>query len=398
MKNFTKRMLHSLLVFSLVFTLTATELTPMAQATVTQADIDALKEDASDLDDQKAAIAAELASLSASQSEISQRKTLLDSQIALLEQETDNLEQQIIGYDALIVQAQEELEVAQEEEAEQYDLFCNRVRAMEKNGTVSYWSVIFAAEDFSDMLSRLDTVNEIMDADQAVIDNLKALQADIDAQAMVLNASRDAASLTQDELDERVAELNVQLQEQEALMQEVMSDQASLQSIYDEMADEEARVQAEIMEKSAQLAAQNTGTATTGGYIWPVDSRRITSPFGPRNTGIAGASTYHNGVDIGGVYYNSSVYATKAGTVITSTYSSSYGNYVVVSHGNGNTTLYAHMSSRKVSVGQEVAQGDVLGITGSTGISSGPHLHFEISENGERLDPLTYLGGYIEAW
>ena len=127
-------------------------------------------------------------------------------------------------------------------------------------------------------------------------------------------------------------------------------------------------------------------------------SRRITSPYGPRNTGIPGASTNHKGVDIGGVGYTTNVLATKAGIVITSAYSSSYGNYVVVSHGQGNTTLYAHMSSRSVSEGDAVAQGDVLGITGSTGVSSGPHLHYEITENGSRVNPLNYLPGYIQAW
>ena len=139
--------------------------------------------------------------------------------------------------------------------------------------------------------------------------------------------------------------------------------------------------------------------ATAGGYIWPVTtSRRITSPYGNRNTGIPGASTNHKGVDIGGVGYTTEVHAAKAGTVIVSQRSSSYGEYVVVSHGSGNTTLYAHMSSRSVSVGDYVDQGDVLGITGSTGISSGPHLHFEITENGSRVTPLNYLTGYIQAW
>ena len=139
-------------------------------------------------------------------------------------------------------------------------------------------------------------------------------------------------------------------------------------------------------------------SAALGGYIWPVSSRKITSPFGPRNTGIPGASTNHKGVDIGGVYYSSEVHAAKAGTVIVSERSSSYGEYVVISHGSGNTTLYAHMSSRNVSVGDVVEQGDVIGITGSTGISSGPHLHFEITENGVRVDPLQYLTGYVQAW
>ena len=96
--------------------------------------------------------------------------------------------------------------------------------------------------------------------------------------------------------------------------------------------------------------------------------------------------------------YNTNVLATKAGVVITSKYSSSYGNYVVISHGRGNTTLYAHMSSRAVKEGDTVTQGQVIGVTGSTGISSGPHIHYEITENGSRVNPLQYLPGYIQAW
>ena len=109
-------------------------------------------------------------------------------------------------------------------------------------------------------------------------------------------------------------------------------------------------------------------------------------------------STNHKGVDIGGVGYTTQVLASKAGTVIVSQNSRAYGNYVVVSHGSGNTTLYAHLSKRQVSVGQYVQQGQVLGITGSTGNSTGPHLHFEITEGGVRVNPLNYLTGYIKAW
>ena len=122
--------------------------------------------------------------------------------------------------------------------------------------------------------------------------------------------------------------------------------------------------------------------------------------MGGRNTGIPGASTNHKGVDIGGVGYTSSVLATKAGVVITAKYSSSYGNYVVISHGSGNTTLYAHMSSISSGIkeGVVVSQGQVIGITGSTGISRGAHLHYEVTENGSRIDPLSVLPGWIKAY
>ena len=139
----------------------------------------------------------------------------------------------------------------------------------------------------------------------------------------------------------------------------------------------------------------------TGSFRWPT-SGRISSYFGGRKSPGGIGSTNHKGTDIGRVGYTSSVYAAKAGTVIISQKSSSYGNYIVISHGSGNTTLYAHLSSRKVSVGDVVQQGQVIGITGSTGHSTGPHLHFEITENGVRINPLShgaeprkgYLTGY----
>ncbi|WP_409969438.1 peptidoglycan DD-metalloendopeptidase family protein [Bengtsoniella intestinalis] len=399
MKKIWKRIASGLMALAVVMTMSATTLTQEVQA-VTQDDIDALKTESENLEAQMSALESQIAALASDKSQALAAKSLLDTQISLLETETSNLTTQIEGYDDLIAAAEAELLKTQEEEAVQYELFCARVRSMEENGTTSYWSVLFGAESFSDMLAQLDIINEIMDADQAVIDNLKAIQADIEQQAAVLELSRSDAQDTKDDLESTVAELDVQRQAQIDLIAQIMADQSTYESAMSTMEAEEASVQAEIMAKSAELAAQSAGSssAALGGYIWPVTSRRITSPFGERNTGIAGASTYHNGVDIGGVYYNSSVYAAKAGTVITSQYSSSYGNYVVVSHGSGNTTLYAHMSSRSVSVGDYVNQGDVLGITGSTGISSGPHLHFEISENGERLNPLIYLTGYIEAW
>ena len=189
----------------------------------------------------------------------------------------------------------------------------------------------------------------------------------------------------------------------------------------DDLSDEEEAIQAKIVQLSRQLAkeeeerrrkeeeerqAANGGstakpsTATQsnpGGYIWPVNSRYITSAMGMRYGGIGAGN--HKGNDIGRVGYTSSIYAAKSGTVIVSEYHKSYGNYVVVSHGSGNTTLYAHMSKRLVNVGQYVNQGDVLGITGSTGNSTGPHLHFEVTENGSRIDPFKagYLTGAVYA-
>ena len=371
---------------------------------VTQADIDALQDDADALDAKREQLESQLDSLSDDKAQALKRKELLDQQISNTSAQIANVEAQISEYEALITQTEAELADAEEREEAQYELFCSRVRSMEEQGTVSYWSVLFKADSFTDLLSRLDFVNEIMDYDQRVIQDLQDLQQEITEKKESLEDSRSQSEAAKAKLVSEKSTLDKQRADAVALVNEINANEAEYQSTLDAIDAEEEAIQARIVELSRQLAAQQAASGQTnsnaalGGYIWPVSSRRITSPFGNRNTGIAGASTNHKGVDIGGVYYSSEVHAAKSGTVIVSQYSSSYGNYVVVSHGSGNTTLYAHMSSRSVSVGQWVDQGDVLGITGSTGISSGPHLHFEITENGVRVNPLQYLTGYVQAW
>ena len=388
-------MLRCLAAFVLALAVVTADLSPAAA--VTWADVNDLKDEAGDLADQRKELESQLDALADDKSEALKRKDLLDQQITNLSSQIRNVEAQISTYETLITQTEAELAEAQEKEEAQYELFCSRVRDMEKRGTVSYWSVLFRATSFTDLLGRLDIINEIMDADQAVIDELKALQEEIETKKTELETSKKESEAAKADLVTKKNDLDVQRTKANQLVQEIESNESEYQSTLDAIEAEEESIQKKIVQLSQQLAAQNgsSSSAALGGYIWPVSSRRITSPFGNRNTGIAGASTNHKGVDIGGVYYTSQVHAAKAGTVIISTYSSSYGNYVVVSHGSGNTTLYAHMSSRSVSVGDYVNQGDVLGITGSTGISSGPHLHFEITENGTRVNPLT---GYIQAW
>lgn len=396
---------RALLAMALVVLLTGAELTPALA--VTQADIDALKSESSDLSAEKKELQAKLDALAEDKSTAMERKTLLDQQIAATTAQISNVEEQIQNYATLISQKQEELAQAQADEAAQYELFCDRVRAMEKRGEISYWSVLFRADSFTDLLSRLDMINEIMDADQRVIDELKDLQVQIETAKTELETSKAEEEAAKAELESRKSELNTQRSEANALIQQLTENENETEAALDELEAEQDAIRAEIQRLNEQLIAQQAASGQStesnpGGYIWPVDSRYITSTVGGRASPGGIGSTNHKGTDIGRVGYTSPVYASKAGTVIVSQYSSSYGNYVAISHGSGNTTLYAHMSSRKVEVGQYVNQGDVIGITGSTGNSTGPHLHFEVTENGVRVNPLNdgaeprmgYLTGY----
>lgn len=392
------RILQTTLVLLFAFSLLTPVLMPAAQA-VTQHDIDSLKSSASDLAAQKKKLKAKLDTLADNKSAVLEKKQLLDEQVGVLSSQISNVEDQISDYAELINQTQSELADAQEKEKAQYELFCQRVRAMEERGTISYWSVLFRASSFTDLLSRLDFINEIMDSDQQVIDQLQALQEKIKAKQAALVQDKADSEAAKADLVEKKEELNAQQNAATDLMQQIEDNEAEYQSTLNKIAAEEDAINDRITTLSKELAAQSGSKGTLGGYIWPESvSKKVSSPFGSRSSPGGIGSTNHKGVDICGVGYSTQILAAKAGTVIISEYSSSYGNYVVINHGGGNTTLYAHMSSRKVRVGDAVSQGQVIGITGSTGHSTGPHLHFGITENGQWVNPLKYLTDYIKVW
>ena len=401
----SRRILRAAVALVFAFCLIAADLAPLglsmpAADAVTQADIDKLKRESDALANKKSNVNKQLSELKKDKANTLKRKALLDEQIDLLSQEIANTEQQIAQYEALIEQTERELAETQRQEADQYELFCRRVRAMEERGTVSYWSVLFRAASFAELLGAMDFISEVMEADQRVIDDLRVLQQQIAEKQQTLETSLAEQQSAKEALAAKNAELRSQRTEATDLIREMEENEADYKDVLAEIEAEEERTQKEIVRLSKELAAQQGNTKVTyGGYIWPVTtSKRVTSPFGRRNTGIKGASTNHKGIDIGGVFYSSTVYAAKAGTVIISTRNSVRGEYIVVSHGSGNTTTYQHLSKRSVSVGQTVKQGQAIGVTGSSGVGSGPHLHFEITENGQLIDPLKYLTDYVKAW
>ena len=385
-------------------------LLPAAEA-VTQDEIDDLKQQQTELNSEKNDIKKRLDAIGDDKAAALEKKRLLDEECAVIQDEIDVYDAQIAAYDAQITQTEQEIAETEEKEKAQYELFCKRARATEESGRTSYWEIIFKATSVTDLLSRIDFVNEIMDYDRRVIQDLKDTRSELEEKKSILEDAKAEQAAARETLVERKAELDERRSEADALVKEIQSQEGEYQDALDSIEAEEEAIQAMIVKKSEEMAAQgnpNTGNATTdvvtswmgtGGYMWPEKaSKKITSPFGKRSSPGGIGSTNHKGVDIGGVGYTTQVLASKAGTVIVSQYSNSYGNYVVVSHGSGNTTLYAHMSSRSVSAGQYVQQGQVLGITGSTGNSTGPHLHFEITEGGVRVNPLNYLTGYVAAW
>ena len=418
-RTFTAALLAVLALLSLFPAEQPAGLTGTAQA-ITQSDIDKLKNEKKEAANQRKDVENQISKLKNDINGAIEKRTKLDEQIAATEREIASTEALIASYEQMLAQIAEELVQNQEEEAEQYALFCERARVMEESGTTSYWAVLFKADSFSDLLSRLSDVQEVMNYDQNVLDSLRRLRSGIEAKQAYQEQLKEEAEEAKADLQSAKASLDNQRKEANAIVVQLQSDMAAQEKLLKEKENEEAKIQQEIKKKEKELAdrlareaaeaaakaaaaggssSSTTWTATTGGYIWPESvSKKITSPMGSRNTGIPGASTNHKGVDIGGVGTTTTVVAAKAGTVIISKYSSSYGNYVVISHGPGNTTLYAHMSSRSVSEGATVSQGQAIGVTGNTGISRGAHLHYEITEGGSRVNPLNYLPGYVKSW
>ena len=398
-----KKLLRAALALACVLALTMSASAPLSlmqpASAVTQADIDQLQDELNGMSAEKEQLEKELKSLQNDKSAAVAKKENIDNQIAVLQREIRAVESLISEYETLIEQTEQEIRENEEEEARQYEKFCQRVRAMEERGTVSYWSVLFRSASFSELLSAMDFISEIMDSDQRVIDDLRDLRAQIEEKKASLQDSLAQQQSAKDALVVKRSELNTQRAEAEKVLAELRENESEYKKVLAEKDAAMERQQEEIVRLSRELARQNGDTTETyGGYIWPCSSKYITSPLGSRYTGIKGASTNHAGIDIGRVGYTTKAVAAKAGTVIISAYNKYRGNYVVVSHGSGNTTTYQHLSSRSVSVGTYVAQGQVVGITGTTGVSSGPHLHFEITENGQIINPLKYLTDYIKGW
>ncbi len=398
-----KRFFRTAVTVLFALVLIAADIAPLTlmqtASAVTQAQIDALKKEQSSLKSEKSQLQSELKTIQNNKSDAMAAKANIDRQITVIREEIRNAEEQIAQYEELIAQTERELQETEEKEAAQRELFRRRVRDMEERGTVSYWSVLFHSASFADLLSSMDFISEIMESDQRVIDDLRELERQIEEKKATLESSLAEQKAARDELAARNQELNEQLNAAQRLINDIVADEAAYKKLIAEKEAEEAKQRAEILRLSRELAAQQQQSAATlGGYIWPCASHYVTSPLGARYTGIPGASTNHAGIDIGRVYYSSQVYAAKAGTVIVSGYNRYRGNYVVVSHGSGNTTTYQHLSKRSVNVGDKVKQGQVLGITGSTGVSRGPHLHFEIMENGQIVNPLKYLTNYTKGW
>ena len=385
-----------------------------ASSSEIQKTINDLKNQAQEIADQGAALQKEIdANQSDTQSTID-KKSDIDKQISITEAEIQNTNALIQQYSLLIAQKQSELEDALARQAEMNETYKARLRAMEENGTISYWSVLFKATDFSDLLSRIDSIHEVAEADQRMLKELEAISLEIEADRESLENELAAQQEAKDALAEQEATLQAQRAEADALLIDLAAAYDNLTDEYLANEAEEEALRKEIMEAQAayeaalsaeeaeRLAQQNQNnvagsgstsnvTPSTSGFVSPLPGGAyVTCAYGWRIHPIWGDQRFHSGVDLA-ASQGTPIYAIAAGTVTTAAYGDANGYYVSISHGNGYGSVYCHMTNYIVSVGDSVSQGQVIGYVGSTGWSTGPHLHFEIHVNGSAVNPMDYI-------
>lgn len=366
---------------------------------VSQSEINALKNKQAAIQQQKKNLQSKISDLQGQMNSAIEKKTALDEQNELARQEIELIDEQIALYDKLIEQKAQELEEAKANEEKQKEALRVRMRAMEESGSLTYFAILFQASDFSDLLSRIDSISEIMKYDKELEDAYIAAREKVEKVKAEYEATQEEQKATKAELEEKKAQLEKQIAEATAVIASLEQDIEKFKKEYAANESQEASIRSQIDQKIAELERQqkqqqqNGGTVVsgTGQFMWPVagtSTASVTSKFGYRIHPIFGDKRFHSGVDIS-ASEGTTIVAADSGTVVTAVYSSSYGNYVVISHGNGNSTLYAHMSSMAVSSGQTVTKGQTIGYVGSTGWSTGSHCHFEIKIGGQLVDPLS---------
>ncbi|MCI6911483.1 MAG: peptidoglycan DD-metalloendopeptidase family protein [Veillonellaceae bacterium] len=264
-----------------------------------------------------------------------------------------------------------------------------RVRDIYINGQISYVDVLFGAKDFADLMTRMDVLKRIIKHDYDLIMKVREEKATVENTRAQLEKDKAEAEVLVADAQAKKAKVEDKESEQQVLLDQAIYDRDTSERMYEEIMAASQEVANMIRRSHMSSAGYSGAPAGAGGMIWPI-SGPITSEFGWRTHPIFGTARFHSGLDIGGDY-GMPIYAAASGTVIYAGWISGYGNAVIIDHGGGVTTLYGHNDSLNVSEGENVAQGQVIAMCGSTGNSTGPHCHFEVRENGEPVSPYGYL-------
>lgn len=331
------------------------------------------------------------------------KKNAVDKEIALLHTQVNNINQQIISYSQLIADSQDDLDEAEILLDRLNEKYRQRVRAMEEEGTISYWQVLFQAKSFTDFLDRVNLIDEIAEADQRRLSEMKqaadlvqSAQDRLFGEKADLEQSQEELARSQEMLEEKRTESDDILRDLAARQEEFLllldESEAKQDALMKEIAQKEKEYSnAKYQEKLAKLALQGNNPPSDATWLTPVSGYTITSAFGMRIHPVYGYQLMHNGIDMA-CPQGTPIYATRAGTVTMASYQAGgAGYYVSINHGDGFSSIYMHMTHYVVSAGQSVSAGQLIGYVGNTGVSTGPHLHFGISYAGTYVNPLAYI-------
>ncbi len=382
------------------------------------ASLSELKNQLAELEKQKKEIDAEISGLRSQLSDnlsdmeaIVAQKNTIDQEIFMLHEQTVNLNEQIATYSLLIADTQDQLSEAEARLAELNKKNKERIRAMEEDGNLSYWSVLFKASSFADLLDRLNMIEEIAASDKRRLDEMSAVAKEIAETKAALEAEMDALEAAKAELaesqkqqeakraeaDKLLAELVATGEEYEKLLHAAEADAGKIKGNIDDIEDDIEAKEYEQWLSTSKPPTPSSKPSNGNDYApsdatWkiPCNYTRFSSPFGWRIHPIYGDWRFHYGIDLAAPS-GSPIYATRAGKVTRTTYDSSSGYYVVLDHQDGFESKYLHMTHYIVKPGDYVQAGQVIGYVGSTGASTGPHLHFSIMYNGQHVNPASYI-------
>ena len=412
-KTHCLRILCALLALLTVFGMTSGLLAPVraAQSQKILTELQKLREEQSGIQKKRTALSAEIAENKKQTQSVVEQKSDSDRQIELSNETIDKYNAQIQQYSLLIAEKQKELDEAELHETQLQEQYKARLRSMEETGTVSYWSILFKASSFSDLLDRVDMIHEIAKSDQLMMKKLSEATEAVQQSREELEQEQQQMQTARDELAAQEAQLEMQRAEADALLLQIAEECEKMTAEYqgylaqeDALSKQVAKAekdyyQALAKEEAARLAELNKqnnyvpANKDSSGFLYPLPYRvAITDSYGYRTHPVTGKkTTWHNGVDLA-AGAGTAIYATKSGTVTTALRSDIWGNYVVINHGDGFSSLYAHMQGLIVKAGDYVKQGQTIGYVGSTGLSTGPHLHFTIYYNGADVNPMSYIG------
>lgn len=411
--------LAAVMLLTLVLSLLPTHVHAASSSEI-RGQIDALEEKQAALEAEMAGIRDQYVANENEMLDMVSKKNVIDQEIANLNAQITLINSQIASFNLLIADKQDELDAAQAKLAELNAKHKERVRAMEEEGKLSYWSVLFKANSFPDLLARLTMIEEIAAADQrrlremseaaqvvesamAELETQKADQeatvAELEQATVVMEEKRSEADALLTQLVAKGAEFELLIEESEAAQDELLQQIAAKEKEFDKAKYQEWLATSIATTKPTQPPVTGGGggggggggEVSTSGWLTPVPYYTLTSPFGMRLHPVYGYYRMHNGVDLA-CAQGTPIYASRSGQVTTATFGKDAGYYVSINHGDGFASVYMHMTHYIVFAGEYVSQGQVIGYVGSTGASTGPHLHFGISYNGTYVNPMNYIG------